>query len=241
MDELNRTQISLAQFDQLVRSRRAVRHFLPQEISPDLIKQLLDLSRWAPSGYNLQPTHMIVVTDTQLKEKLHPVCMKQAQILTAPAIIVFTGDRRVLDSNGASSVSYDLAAQAITPEYAKTITGFIKLGFMQGPLGINWLWKALLAPIARLFIPVPSIPAVHKRYWLAKQVMLSAMNFMLAAHAAGLATVPMEGFDEGRVKRILNIPAHHIVPVIIPVGYAASDKLNKTRLPLEQFIHFNKW
>jgi len=37
---------------------------------------------------------------------------------------------------------------------------------------------------------------VHRRYWLAKQAGLSAMSFMLAATAAGLATCPMEGFSD---------------------------------------------
>ena len=34
----------------------------------------------------------------------------------------------------------------------------------------------------------------------------AAMVFMLAAHAEGLGTCPMEGFDESRVKRLLRLP-----------------------------------
>ena len=61
---------------------------------------------------------------------------------------------------------------------------------------------------------------MHKRFWLAKQVMLCAMNLMLAAEAAGLSTLPMEGFDEGRVRKVLGIPRTQVVPVIVAVGYA---------------------
>lgn len=64
-------------------------------------------------------------------------------------------------------------------------------------------------------------------FWATKQVMLSAMNFMLAAHAAGPATVPMEGFDEGRVGRLAYIPGHHVVPLIVPVGYAMPGGLEE--------------
>jgi nitroreductase len=93
----------------------------------------------------------------------------------------------------------------------------------------------------RWFTPTPSIPAVEARFWTTKQVMLAAMNFMLAAHAAGLATVPMEGFDEGRVKKILKIPRDFIVPLIIPVGYAAPGEAKKNRLPLARLRHDNRW
>jgi nitroreductase len=71
--------------------------------------------------------------------------------------------------------------------------------------------------------------------------MLSAMTFMLAAKAAGLSTVPMEGFDESRVKKVLGIPAHHIVPVVIPVGYSDTAHLKKSRIPLADMTHYNGW
>ena len=79
------------------------------------------------------------------------------------------------------------------------------------------------------------------RNWLTKQVMLAAMNFMLAASAAGLGTVPMEGFDESRVKALLGIPARHVVPVLVPVGVAADGELRKSRLPLDEMVHRNRW
>ena len=88
---------------------------------------------------------------------------------------------------------------------------------------------------------MPDVPAVEKKVWLVKQVMLAAMNFMLAAKAAGLDTVPMEGFDPSRVGRILNLPRTHVIPVVIPVGYAPDEKRVKTRLPLERLVHRDRW
>jgi nitroreductase len=82
---------------------------------------------------------------------------------------------------------------------------------------------------------------VHRRYWLAKQVGLSAMNFMLAAHAAGLASCPMEGFDSRRVGRVLGLPSHVEPMLVVPVGYAATSNQIKTRLPLSQLVHRECW
>ena len=107
--------------------------------------------------------------------------------------------------------------------------------FKQGPLGIDWLWKATLIPLARVFVPIPQMMAVHKRFWLAKQAMLCAMNFMLAAEAAGLQTVPMEGFDTERLRRSLDLPRSWEPILVVPIGYAASGPA-KTRLPLERVM-----
>lgn len=234
MDKLNSLK-------EIITSRRATRQFRKDPIDVELLNELLDIAHWAPSGYNLQPTHFLVVTDEKLKQALYPICMQQRQILEAPAIIVFAGDRQVAENNFEKVLAMDLAAGAINNEYANNMRGFVSLAFKQGPLGVNWLWKALLVPIVRLFKPIPSIPAVYKRYWVAKQVMLTAMNFMIAAKAAGLATVPMEGFDEGKLKSLLNIPSSFEVPIIIPIGYGLTDDLKKTRLPLQEILHKNKW
>ena len=112
----------------------------------------------------------------------------------------------------------------------------VGLMFRQGPLGLNWLWKATLIPLARVFVPIPRMMAVHKRFWLAKQVTLSAMNFMLAAEAAGLATVPMEGFDAGRLRRALDLPRSWEPILVVPVGRAKPGPAKKTRLPLERVM-----
>ncbi len=234
-------QDDLSAFEQIVRRRRSVRHFRPDPLPDGLLERLLDSARWAPSGYNLQPTHFVVATDAALKARLHRACMGQAQILEAPASVIFCGDRNVAGSNFERVLEQDQAAEAVNAEYARLLRRFVPLAFSHGPLGVGWLWKALLLPLARCFVPVPSIPVVEKRYWLAKQVGLSAMVFLLAADAAGLATVPMEGFDESRVRSILKMPSSVTPMIIVPVGYSAVGALRKTRLPLTGMLHFNRW
>jgi nitroreductase len=231
----------LEQFEMLVRSRRATRHFKPDLIPDDLLTRVLDAARWAPSGYNLQPTHFTIVTDAGLKEKLFPACMDQRQVLDAPAILILSGDKRVVEHHFEDVLRHDRDKACINEEYESLLRKIIPLAFGTGPVGVGWLWKSSLAPIGRCVKPIPSIPAVHRTYWVTKQVMLSAMTLMLAATAAGLATVPMEGFDEGRVKRILRIPRSHAVPIVIPIGYAKDATLKKTRLPLERIVHRNAW
>lgn len=233
--------MNLDEFEKLVRARRAVRHFKPDPIPEDLLKRLLDLARWAPSGYNLQPTHITAVTDKLLRPALRKACMDQAQIEEAPVTLVFSGDRQVYKRHLEKVLAADRAIEAINEEYEQRMRHLMALAFEEGPLKLGWLWKLLLPPIGRLFTPIPDIPAVDKRYWLAKQTMLQAMVVMLAAQASGLSSVPMEGFDESRVRKVLQIPSRHLVTLVMAVGYSAAEPLKKSRLPFEDTIHFNKW
>ncbi|MGB7789639.1 MAG: nitroreductase family protein [Terrimicrobiaceae bacterium] len=225
----------LTQFESLVKKRRATRHFLHQAVDRELIERLLRTAQWAPSGYNLQPTRFIVIADPLIRSKVRRACMNQRPIEEAPILIVFAGDHRAFELFR-ETLEADLAGGAITAEYAGFLRKMVPLMFRQGPFGLNWLWKATLIPLARVFVPIPQIMAVHKRFWLAKQVMLCAMNFMLATEAAGLATVPMEGFDAGRLRRALDLPRSWEPILVVPVGYARPDPLTKTRLPLDRVM-----
>jgi nitroreductase len=231
----------LERFTELARSRRSARHFRPDPVDPELLERLLEAARWAPSGFNLQPTHFVVVTDPEVKAKLYPACKNQRQVLEAGATVVFTGDRRVVRTQFEQILQQDRQAGAINAAYEQLLRKAVPLLFNRGPLGIGRFWKAVVEAVAGRFFPIPSVPAVHIDYWLAKQVSLSAMNFMLAAEAAGLATCCMEGFGERGVRQALGIPSSQHVVLAVAVGYADNTALVKTRLPLEGRIHRNHW
>jgi nitroreductase len=226
---------TIAQFERLAQKRRATRHFLQQPLERALVERLLRTAQWAPSGYNLQPTRFVVVADSLIRSRLRRACMNQQPVEEAPIVIVFAGDHNA-SNRLEETLESDLAGGAITIEYANFLRKIVRLMFKQGPLGLNWLWKATLIPIARVFVPIPRMMAVHKRFWLAKQVMLCAMNFMLGAAAAGLGTLPMEGFDAGRLRRVLDLPRSWEPILVVPVGYAKPGSAKKTRLPLERVI-----
>lgn len=231
----------LDSFEALVRARRSTRHFTAQSVDPALLERLLEITHWAPTGYNLQPIHYTLVTSAELRAELIPACFDQSQMKSAPAVVIFSGDRRVVEHHQEEVLRRDLAAGAIDSKYEKLLRGFIRISFGQGPFGLNWLWKALLSPVIRLIRPLYDLPAVHKKLWLTRQAGLPAMTFMLAAQAAGLATVPMEGFCPKRVARIVNLPSHHVPILVIPVGYSATPNQVKTRLPLERVLHRDRW
>ncbi len=116
----------LESFIDLVRSRRSTRHFRSDPVPPDLLAELLEAARWAPSGFNLQPTHFVVVTDPDVKAKLYPACMKQRQVLEAGATVVFTGDQRVVENHFERVLLQDREAGAINAEYEQLLRGLFR-------------------------------------------------------------------------------------------------------------------
>jgi nitroreductase len=53
-----------------VLSRRSVRRYEPKEIPRDVLDQILEAGRQAPSAANKQPWHFIVLTDYEIKKEL---------------------------------------------------------------------------------------------------------------------------------------------------------------------------
>lgn len=55
---------------ELVKKRRSIRRFKPDPIPDDSIDKIIDVARWAPSGFNMQPWEFVVVKKQELREKI---------------------------------------------------------------------------------------------------------------------------------------------------------------------------
>jgi nitroreductase len=66
--------------------RRAEKHFAPGKVNIEPIKKAIIN---APSSYGMQPYHVYLITDKELKNKLKPVCYEQSQIDECYALFVF--------------------------------------------------------------------------------------------------------------------------------------------------------
>ena len=57
----------------LLKSRRSIRVYQDKPVPQDLLLQILEAGRWAPTGANLQPWHFIVVTDPETRRQIGEV------------------------------------------------------------------------------------------------------------------------------------------------------------------------
>jgi 5,6-dimethylbenzimidazole synthase len=93
-----------------IRERRSCRDFLPTPLADEAIESILEAAIWAPSPMNAQPWEFIVITNQELKEKIHSEAEERRKslleisgwkwlgryrvdfILSAPVIIAVVGN-----------------------------------------------------------------------------------------------------------------------------------------------------
>jgi len=76
-----------------IKSRRSVRGFTDENVNEEIVGQILEAGRWAPSGLNNQPWRFIVVRDAETKIELSKLTEYGPTIKNAPLLIVVFLDK----------------------------------------------------------------------------------------------------------------------------------------------------
>jgi nitroreductase len=71
----------------LIKSRRSIRTFTGKVVSDDLLDQILDAGRFAPSGMNNQPWRFAVIRDKNLKDMISGLTRYTKTIKNADVLI----------------------------------------------------------------------------------------------------------------------------------------------------------
>lgn len=222
----------------LIESRRAVRRFTDEAVPEAVIRDCLELAVLAPNSCNLQPWSFQVIRDPALLARLHPVCMSQ-NAAKAPLLIAVLARPDTWRQACRNIVDYwpepEVPAR-IRHFYAKTAP----FQYNQGPLGLLGLCKRQLVRLLALRKPLMRTPnsRAQMRIWAVKSTALAAENLMLAFQSHGYATCPMEGFDEVRLRKVLDIPRQALPIMLLAVGRQGEKGVYNPRLrfPLEQQV-----
>jgi nitroreductase len=76
-----------------IEKRRCIRKYQDKEVSENLIKEILEAGRLAPSGCNVQPTRYFIIKDKKTKQRLkQKKAFEQDFVYEAPIIIVLCGN-----------------------------------------------------------------------------------------------------------------------------------------------------
>ena len=82
----------------LFRGRRSIRRYRPDTVPEEMVEQLLEAGRWAPSASNRQPWAFIVVRDEAVRQQVaqHAAVyfLRWAHVAEAPLLIVLCGNAR---------------------------------------------------------------------------------------------------------------------------------------------------
>jgi nitroreductase len=223
-------------FERVVQARRSTRVFdqtvpVPEEV----IDRSLDLAMLSPNSSNLQPWEFHWVQSPEKKEQLTRWCMSQPAARTASDLIVFVARTKTWKRNS-DAIHQRLSADPTVPESA------LKYYRLLCPLVYTQAWnlfslmKYVIFNGQGLFKPMPRQPNFNTgmRMWAAKSVSLAASTFMLSISAHGYDSCAMEGFDEVRVKRLLDLPRDARVVMVIGVGKRADNGVYGKRLRLDR-------
>jgi len=188
--------------------RRSIKTFKPDSISPDLLKQLVELTVAAPSSFNVQCWRIVLVQEEEQKQALCAASWNQKQIIQAPVTFVFAADAAAGEKDLTPILEQGLATGA----WNEGTVNYFKNAIPQFQAGLG----------------------EKRREYAIKDAMIAATNLVLAAESLGLSTCFMNGWIEEQVKAVIgaeNDPDIAIA-VLVPVGYAAEPRLNPGRLPL---------
>jgi nitroreductase len=79
----------------LLKGRRSIRQYHPDPVPDDMLEQILEAGRWAPSASHRQPWAFIVVRDPEIKQQVaaHAAyyVIRWAHVEEAPLLIVLCG------------------------------------------------------------------------------------------------------------------------------------------------------
>ena len=107
------------EFKEIVMKRYATKKFDGKMIPQAKVEELLEIIRFAPTSYNIQPWKIKVVTNQKVKEQLAPVAWNQAQITSCSHLLVFCANTNIMGN-------IDLLEKAMpnAKEYIGMMRGF---------------------------------------------------------------------------------------------------------------------
>ncbi len=79
----------------LMKSRRSIRRYQDRPVPDELVEQMLEAARWAPSATNRQPWRFIIIRDPQVRHQVAQYAasyfVRWAHVEEAPLLIVLCG------------------------------------------------------------------------------------------------------------------------------------------------------
>jgi nitroreductase/dihydropteridine reductase len=203
---------------ELLNWRYATKKFDATKAVPeDKVAHILEAIRLTASSSGLQPYHVLVVTNPELRAQIKPNAWGQGQVTDGSHLLVFA------------------AWDDYTPERINEAFDLVNdvRGFK------NEGWEAYRQQVLASY---PPRGAEVNYQHAARQAYIAVGTALLAAAEVGVDATPMEGFDPAKVDEILGLRAKGLRSVVLlPLGYrdATGDwlvKLKKARRPLAQLV-----
>ncbi len=193
-----------------IEQRRSIRRYKSDEVSDEMIRELIEAARWAPSGTNSQPWRFVIVKDADMRAKIREVGFNQKFLTGAPVILVCCVDLMVYVNDVPKRVAELADAGALNPKHINDYPG---------------LQTRDAGETLKLY-------RSHAMLNLA----LSMENIALRAVSLGLGTCIVQHMKPKKVAELLGLPETTIVVALMTVGFANENPGARPRIPLEDMV-----
>ena len=201
--------------DEAIRARQSVRSFKSTPVPDEMIFQMLEAARLAPSSSNIQPWRFVVVTDPTEKKEIRRLSHYQPFLENTGVIFVVCAD----------VVSYS------PDEYIKRRQEAIASGSL-APNSINDpYFLARLKDLRARMEPSANFTLISANTYIA------AEHIVLTATALGLGSCWIGAiYDRDGIKKLLGIPEKLHLLVLIAVGYQDCKTPARPHFPMEKIL-----
>lgn len=201
---------ALRGFEEVIRERRATRHFTDETVPAETITAILAAAAQAPSGYNLQPWRFLVVREPKARARLRSAAFDQEKITEAPVVIVAFAPKEAWK-------------ERVDEVFAESVR--------RGALPAEGVEKRKQGALDFIGQFPPGV-------WVNRHVMIAFTYLMIAAETHGWDTAPMEGFDPVAVRRELGLPDGSDVVALLAIGRAHEpDSVFPGRFPVDRIAY----
>lgn len=191
-----------------IAKRYATKHFDGRAIPEEKVHELLDLARWAPSGLNIQPWRVKVVSDVELKRRLSAATFDEPQIMSCSHLLIFCAD-----------TDYAALRQRLMARMEKE--------------GVPEKVRTIVGDIAA---EMSHMPPEAWRTYAVSNTFLVALLAQLAAKDLGFDSCLMTHFQPEEYSRILELPPNLVPTLLCPLGYADDKGPVKWRYSVEELL-----
>lgn len=196
-------------FKDIVMTRYATKQFDGRMIDESLLFQLLDIIRFSPSAFNLQPWKIKIISSAKIKEKLQDYSNNQPQITSCSHLLVLCANTEL--ELLINRVEQKLETLGMPDDARNQYIGMIRK------------YIESMSPERRLS-------------FAREQVFIALANAVNGAKSLGFDSCPMGGFDPSAYSEALFIPEEYVPTVLCAIGYAADTPTPKWRFPREELF-----
>jgi|SRR6056297_184673 len=198
-------------FKEVICKRRSSRNFSSKPISEEVIRELIEAARLAPSGGNAQNWFFGIIKNNLTKERLAKAAGNQEWIASAPVVIACCAK---LGEDLRDVPSDDFGLLVNQTRFGEDFINY--LNNYPDRKTVNTFWNNA----------APLIPGEH--------IFLAAVNRGLSACWVGYLDIKKAG-------EILSLPEDVVCLFLMPIGYPNESPKDIVRKSKNEILFYEKW